>query len=76
MSAQSHGLGAAAQLGACLGGDSDTIAAIASAIAAAYGEWGELEEAAWQKVARVNNLDFTARAEALARLRQNYHDDI
>ncbi len=66
----------AAQLGACLGGDSDTIAAIASAIAAAYGEWGELEEAAWQKVARVNNLDFTARAEALARLRQNYHDDI
>ena len=66
----------AAVNGARLGGDSDTIAALAAAMVAAFGVWDEPEALAQAKVAKVNELDFTERARALGRLRENYHDDI
>ena len=66
----------AAVNGARLGGDSDTIAAMAAAMVAAFGVWEAPEQMAWAKVARVNDLDFSSRATELARLRENYRDDI
>ena len=66
----------AAVAGARLGGDSDTIAALASAMVAAFGVWEQPEQLAWQKVAGVNGLDFEPRARALAALRENYHDEL
>lgn len=66
----------AAQLGAALGGDSDTIAAIASAMVASSGHWGQDEVEAAYFVSQQNNLDFSAMAARLYDLRQNYSDDI
>ncbi len=66
----------AAQLGAALGGDSDTIAAIASALVASSGHWGQDEVEAAYFVTQQNNLDFSQMATRLYDLRQNYSDDI
>ena len=66
----------AAQLGAALGGDSDTIAAIASAMVASSGHWGQDEVEAAYFVTEQNNLDFSAMASSLYDLRENYSDDI
>jgi ADP-ribosylglycohydrolase len=65
----------AAQLGAALGGDSDTIAAIASAMVASSGHWGQDEVEAAYFVTQQNNLDFSAMASRLFDLRQNYADE-
>jgi ADP-ribosylglycohydrolase len=65
----------AAQLGAALGGDSDTIAAIASALVASSGHWGQDEVEAAYFVTQQNNLDFSVMASRLFDLRQNYSDD-
>jgi ADP-ribosylglycohydrolase len=66
----------AAQLGAALGGDSDTIAAIASAMVASSGHWGQDEVEAAYFVTERNKLDFSSMAARLFDLRQNYSDDI
>lgn len=66
----------AAQLGAALGGDSDTIAAIASALVASSGHWGQDEVEAAYFVTQTNQLDFGSMAASLYDLRQNYADDI
>ena len=66
----------AAQLGAALGGDSDTIAAIASAMVAASGTWGQDEVDAAFFVTSKNNLNFAPMADGLFNLRQNYRDAI
>lgn len=66
----------AAQLGAALGGDSDTIAAIASAMVASSGHWGQDEVEAANFVVEQNTLDFAPLAARLFDLRQNYSDDI
>lgn len=66
----------AAVLGAKLGGDSDTIAAMASAMVAAFGRWSGFDEKAALAVRSTNQLDLEPRANALARLRENYRDVI
>jgi ADP-ribosylglycohydrolase len=66
----------AAQLGAALGGDSDTIAAIASAMVASSGHWGQDEVEAAYFVTEQNGLDFSVMASRLYDLRENYSDDI
>ena len=66
----------AAQLGAALGGDSDTIAAIASAMVASSGHWGQDEVEAAYFVTELNELDFAPMATSLFDLRKNYSDDI
>ena len=66
----------AAQLGAALGGDSDTIAAIASAMVAASGHWGQDEVEAAYFVTQQNGLDFSQLSAGLFDLRQNYQDEI
>jgi ADP-ribosylglycohydrolase len=66
----------AAQLGAALGGDSDTIAAIASAMVASSGHWGQDEVEAAYFVTELNEIEFSTMAAQLYDLRQNYADDI
>jgi ADP-ribosylglycohydrolase len=66
----------AAQLGAALGGDSDTIAAIASAMVASSGHWGQDEVEAAFFVTELNQLDFSAMSARLFDLRKNYSDDL
>jgi len=66
----------AAQLGAALGGDSDTIAAISSALVASSGHWGQDEVEAAYFVTEQNQIDFSVMALKLFDLRQNYSDDI
>ncbi|MFM6963799.1 MAG: ADP-ribosylglycohydrolase family protein [Micrococcales bacterium] len=63
-------------LGAKLGGDSDTIAAIGAAIAAAFGHWDDFDEKAATAVRVQNDLEFGPRARALAALRENYRDEL
>ena len=66
----------AAQLGAALGGDSDTIAAIASAMVASSGHWGQDEVEAAFFVTSTNDIEFGSMAQSLYELRQNYADVI
>jgi ADP-ribosylglycohydrolase len=63
----------AAQNAAKLGGDSDTIGALASAMLAAFGFWGEQEQIASKLVQKVNSIDFQSRSMGLAYLRNNQH---
>lgn len=58
-----------AQMCANLGGDTDTIGAIAGAIAGAHGGAAGLDPALAQKIQQVNGFDFRRLAEELAALR-------
>ncbi|MEN9714217.1 MAG: hypothetical protein RLZZ164_881 [Actinomycetota bacterium] len=66
----------AAEYAAKLGGDSDTIGAMACAMVAAFGRWDEFDNKAAEYVRHQNDLDLEPRAKALARLRENYRDVI
>lgn len=61
----------AATNAAKLGGDSDTIAALAASMLAAFGGWGEAEQHASELITRVNEVDFQTRAVGLWNLRNN-----
>lgn len=58
-----------------LGGDSDTIAALAAAVVAAFGGWGQREQDAAELVSSTNNLDMFSRAVGLAKLRNNHQHE-
>jgi ADP-ribosylglycohydrolase len=66
----------AALTAAKLGGDSDTIAALSSAMVAAFGGWGQKEQDASKLVSSVNNLDLLTRAAGLAKLRNNHQHEL
>jgi ADP-ribosylglycohydrolase len=66
----------AAQNGAKLGGDSDTIGALASSMVAAFGTWGQTEQDVSKLVSSINDLDLFSRAVGLANLRNNHEHEL
>jgi ADP-ribosylglycohydrolase len=59
-----------------LGGDSDTIGALATSLVAAFGTWGQKEQDASELVSSINNLDLLSRAVGLAKLRNNHQHEL
>ena len=66
----------AARNGAKLGGDSDTIGALATSMVAAFGVWGQKEMDASELVSSINDLDLFSRAVGLANLRNNHQHEL